>query len=225
MLYKRWYCDSFLRAIRTILTPRVEGDCKSIEDADNVMKHILSRLFEFLYISVYRETTFNEIFNNADPDVFLEMHNGVIDQRITLVQGGSTRQESVYHGLVKVKNSYVMIHDGARPFLNQDLLDSIKNTLTTEDACLLMVPCKDTIKKVIDGYVETTYDRSTLMAAQTPQAFKTDLILSCTKKAMEENYTGTDDASLVEKYSDVKVKAVEGSYANIKITTIEDLKG
>ena len=160
-----------------------------------------------------------EIIVVSDPDVFLEMHNGVIDQRITLVQGGSTRQESVYHGLVKVKNSYVMIHDGARPFLNQDLLDSIKNTLTTE------VPCKDTIKKVIDGYVETTYDRSTLMAAQTPQAFKTDLILSCTKKAMEENYTGTDDASLVEKYSDVKVKAVEGSYANIKITTIEDLKG
>lgn len=165
------------------------------------------------------------VVSDRDPDVFLEMHNGVIDQRITLVQGGSTRQESVYHGLVKVKNSYVMIHDGARPFLNQDLLDSIKNTLTTEDACLLMVPCKDTIKKVIDGYVETTYDRSTLMAAQTPQAFKTDLILSCTKKAMEENYTGTDDASLVEKYSDVKVKAVEGSYANIKITTIEDLKG
>ena len=51
------------------------------------------------------------------------------------------------------------------------------------------------------------------------------MILSCTKKAMEENYTGTDDASLVEKYSDVKVKAVEGSYANIKITTIEDLRG
>ncbi len=72
MLYKRWYCDSFIRAIRTILTPRVEGDCKSIEDADNVMKHILARLFEFLYISVYRETTFNEIFNNADPKVFLE---------------------------------------------------------------------------------------------------------------------------------------------------------
>ena len=138
-----------------------------------------------------------EIIVVSDPDVFLEMHNGVINQRITLVQGGSTRQESVYHGLVKVKHSYVMIHDGARPFLNQDLLDSIKNTLTTEDACLLMVPCKDTIKKVIDGYVETTYDRSTLMAAQTPQAFKTDLILSCTKKAMEETYTGTDDASLI----------------------------
>lgn len=57
-----------------------------------------------------------EIIVVSDPDVFLEMHNGVINQRITLVQGGSTRQESVYHGLVKVKNSYVMIHDGARPF-------------------------------------------------------------------------------------------------------------
>ena len=88
-----------------------------------------------------------EIIVVSDPDVFLEMHNGVIDQRITLVQGGSTRQESVYHGLVKVKNSYVMIHDGARPFLNQDLLDSIKNTLTTEDACLLMVLVKIQSKK------------------------------------------------------------------------------
>ena len=74
-----------------------------------------------------------EIIVVSDPDVFLEMHNGVIDQRITLVQGGSTRQESVYHGLVKVKNSYVMIHDGARPFLNQDLLDSIKNIDTQFD--------------------------------------------------------------------------------------------
>lgn len=73
MLYKRWYCDSFRKAIRKALIPVVDSkDKTSVEDADNVMKHILARLFEFLYISVYRETTFNEIFSNADPDVFLE---------------------------------------------------------------------------------------------------------------------------------------------------------
>lgn len=73
MLYKRWYCDSFRRAVKNNLIPVVEPkNGETIEDADNVMKHILARLFEFLYISVYRETTFNEIFNNADPDVFLE---------------------------------------------------------------------------------------------------------------------------------------------------------
>ncbi len=73
MLYKYWYCDSFRKAVRNALTPVVDSkDKNSVEDADNVIKHILARLFEFLYISVYRETTFNEIFNNADPNVFLE---------------------------------------------------------------------------------------------------------------------------------------------------------
>lgn len=72
-LYKRWYCDSFKRAVKNELTPQVPYEKgKSVEDADNVLKHILARLFEFLYISVYRETTFNEIFQNADPNIFLE---------------------------------------------------------------------------------------------------------------------------------------------------------
>ncbi len=73
MLYKRWYCDSFRRAVKNKLVPKINPENgKTIEDADNVIKHILARLFEFLYISVYRETTFMEIFNNADPNVFLE---------------------------------------------------------------------------------------------------------------------------------------------------------
>lgn len=73
MLYRRWYCDSFRRAVKTNLTPVVDPkNGETIEDADNVLKHLLARLFEFLYISVYRETTFMEIFKNADPNVFLE---------------------------------------------------------------------------------------------------------------------------------------------------------
>lgn len=72
-LYRRWYTDSFKRAVKATLEPKVPYEKgKSVEDADNVLKHILARLFEFLYISVYRETTFNEIFANADPDTFLE---------------------------------------------------------------------------------------------------------------------------------------------------------
>ena len=72
-LYRRWYSDSFKRAVKNELSPKIPYEKgKSVEDADNVMKHILARLFEFLYISVYRETTFQEIFNNADPNVFLE---------------------------------------------------------------------------------------------------------------------------------------------------------
>ena len=69
-LYKRWYCDSFKRAVKDELSPKIKYEKgNSVEDADNVMKHILARLFEFLYISVYRETTFQEIFSNANPDI------------------------------------------------------------------------------------------------------------------------------------------------------------
>ena len=69
-LYKKWYIDSFTKAVKNKLREVVPEE--KVEDADNVIRHILSRLFEFLYISVYRETTFDEIFKNADPDVFLE---------------------------------------------------------------------------------------------------------------------------------------------------------
>lgn len=175
-------------------------------------------------ISVFDEDTdCTQIVVVTDLETFQE-NQKIKSNKIVVVEGGATRQESVYHGLLAVNNEYVMIHDGARPYLTSQNLQDLKETLENEDACLLMVPCKDTIKRVINGYVETTYDRSTLMNAQTPQAFKTSLIIDCTKQAIQDNFVGTDDASLVEKYSDVKVKAVEGSYSNIKITTIEDLK-
>ena len=144
---------------------------------------------------------------------------------ITLAKGGKTRQESVRNGLLAAIGEYVMIHDGARPYLDQKSLKRVKKALKTDDAVLLTVPCKDTIKKIdVEGYVELTYDRSTLAAAQTPQAFKTSLLMECMAKAEQAKFTGTDDCSLVEAFSDVRVRTVEGSYANIKITTPEDME-
>ena len=144
---------------------------------------------------------------------------------ITLAKGGKTRQESVRNGLLAAIGEYVMIHDGARPYLDQKSLKRIKKALKTDDAVLLTVPCKDTIKKIdAEEYVELTYDRSTLAAAQTPQAFKTSLLMECMEKAIQAKFTGTDDCSLVEAFSDVRVRTVEGSYANIKITTPEDME-
>ena len=75
-----------------------------------------------------------------------------------------------------------------------------------------------------DGYIEETLVRDVLRAAQTPQVFKTDLYLSCVEKAKQDNFVATDDCSLVEKYSDAKIKVVEGSYENLKVTTPEDVK-
>jgi len=143
--------------------------------------------------------------------------------RVVLVQGGATRQESVCHGLEAVISDHVMVHDGARPYLDSGCLMRIKEALRHDDAVCLMVPVKDTIKQVADGYVTATPDRSTLMAAQTPQAFRTQLLLDAMKEAEREGFTGTDDCSLVERYSHVRVRAVLGSYANLKITTQEDL--
>ena len=146
------------------------------------------------------------------------------DITYTFVLGGETRQESVFHGLKEVSNKYVMIHDGARPWLSMECLDRLVQTLHSEAACLLMVPVKDTIKQVKDGVIVQTFNRDTLWQAQTPQAFLTRLILDCHEKASANCIAATDDAQLVELCSDTPVFVVEGSYENLKVTTIEDIK-
>ncbi|MDO4466544.1 MAG: 2-C-methyl-D-erythritol 4-phosphate cytidylyltransferase [Bacillota bacterium] len=145
------------------------------------------------------------------------------DEKIEITVGGATRQDSVYNGLQKVKSDYVFIHDGARPFLEQEQIDALKSTLETEKACLLMIPSVDTVKVVENGYVKCTLERATLFNAQTPQCFETKLILSCHEQAKKENFLGTDDASLVEVFSQVPIKMVESSAANKKITNPSDL--
>ena len=144
--------------------------------------------------------------------------------RITLACGGSTRQESVCNGLEAMLCDIVMIHDGARPFLSASSLSALKQAMETEQAACLMVPCKDTIKVVKDGYIEETLPRESLMAAQTPQVFHTKDILACMHQAIADGYTGTDDCSLLERYSSIPIRAVTGDYTNLKITTPEDLK-
>ncbi len=139
------------------------------------------------------------------------------------VEGGKERQDSVYEGLKHVTSDYVMIHDGARPFVKKDLLDRLVVGMEEHKAVLAMVPCKDTIKRVKDGKVVETLIRSELMQAQTPQAFDTVLIRNAYKEAIENNIQATDDASMLElQGKDVYV--VEGDYDNIKITTKERSK-
>ncbi|MDD7227507.1 MAG: 2-C-methyl-D-erythritol 4-phosphate cytidylyltransferase [Firmicutes bacterium] len=146
------------------------------------------------------------------------------DDDVILVSGGATRSDSVYNGLQKVSYEYVMIHDGARPYVSSKILDDTKQCLSKHNACLAMVDCKDTIKKVVDNKVVKTYVRSTLKNAQTPQSFKTSMIIEAYQKAMADNFVATDDASIYEVYGNDDVYVIEGSYDNIKITTIEDIK-
>ncbi|WP_408955479.1 2-C-methyl-D-erythritol 4-phosphate cytidylyltransferase [Natroniella sp. ANB-PHB2] len=144
-----------------------------------------------------------------------------------LVIGGKTRQESVYNGLQKVarKSETVLIHDGARPLLTMDLIQHIiKEVSRGYQAVVVGVPVKNTIKVINhEQLVINTPDRSKLVAIQTPQAFKKELICEAYTKAMQEGYIGTDSASLVERLNK-PVKVIEGSYQNLKITTPEDLE-
>lgn len=164
----------------------------------------------------------NQIIIVTQPENFAQCH---FDTKTKLIccKGGDSRSMSVTQGLAQVNEEYVMVHDGARPYVTSEQLDRLVACLATEEACLLAVPCKDTIKIVNANKVMSTPDRSTLYQAQTPQAFKTALLKECYKKAALDGRL-TDDASCVELYGNQAVAIVEGSYANIKITTQEDLK-
>ncbi len=163
------------------------------------------------------------VYNSGDynrlKDLINEYH---FDQPVKMIEGGNERLNSVSNGLDVVASEYVLIHDGARPFLNQKFIDRILDELKQNDAVLLAVPSKDTVKVVVDGFVVNTPSRETMYLAQTPQAFKTSVIKECYKTALDTNYPFTDDASIAE-YSNVKVKVLQGDYSNLKITTKEDL--
>lgn len=143
---------------------------------------------------------------------------------IHLVIGGKERQDSVYQGLKNLTNkeAIIFIHDGARPFVRHADLHRLAEQASLSQAALLAVPVTDTIKQKNNELI-TTLDRTTLWAAQTPQAFTFERIWQAHVAAKQAGVYGTDDASLVERIGH-PVEIVEGSYQNIKITTPEDLK-
>ncbi|TYQ15153.1 UNVERIFIED_CONTAM: 2-C-methyl-D-erythritol 4-phosphate cytidylyltransferase [Acetivibrio alkalicellulosi] len=143
-----------------------------------------------------------------------------------IVCGGKERQNSVYNGLLEISkhSDIVVIHDGARPFISEEIIGNCISGAYEYNACTAAVPVKDTIKGAdINGFVEKTYDRKTLWSIQTPQAFRYDIIVKAHEKGIEDKTIVTDDTSLTE-YLGYPTKLVMGSYDNIKITTIEDLE-
>ncbi len=145
---------------------------------------------------------------------------------IAVVTGGETRFASVYNGLQAVpKNSdLVVVHDGARPLLSQTTLEDTIQAGKIYGAAIAAIPVKDTIKQIDDdSFIDFTYDRDVLWAAQTPQVFRRDIIMDCYQKAFESNLQGTDDASIIERFG-YKVRLVMGDYENIKITTPGDFE-
>lgn len=143
-----------------------------------------------------------------------------------IVPGGGRRQDSVRAGLTKLaqiapETRWVMIHDGARPFVTSEILQAGLQAAQEHQAAVAAVPVKDTIKQVQDGMISATLERSQLWAVQTPQVFSFPLIVHAhaTEAAQAE---ATDDAALLERLGH-RVAVFPGSYTNLKITTPEDL--
>ncbi len=147
-----------------------------------------------------------------------------LDKVKKIVYGGAERQDSVYAALSVIPSDvdFVLVHDGARPFITNGIIDALIESTVKHGAAATAVPVKDTIKSAENGIFTETLDRSRVYSIQTPQGFGRTLLLAAYRKAFRENFYGTDDAVLVEKMGE-KVYLVKGDYNNIKITTKEDI--
>lgn len=143
----------------------------------------------------------------------------------SIVQGGSSRQESVKLGLLAFSKEVRLaaVHDGARPLVSGELIDKVIRAAHSYGAAAPAIPVKDTIKVFEGGFIAATPDRSTLRAVQTPQVMDRDLLLGALEKAEQEGTALTDDCSAVEHIG-MRVRLVEGEERNLKVTTPLDLK-
>lgn len=145
------------------------------------------------------------------------------DSRIEIVKGGAERQYSVYNGLQVVREDIVLVHDGARPFVTNEMIEQCYELAKVGHPSIVAIPVKDTMKRVINGVVVETPNRDEMYSVQTPQASPTNLLKQAHEAAKAAAFLGTDEASLIEKYTTASVHIVKGAYTNIKLTTPEDL--
>lgn len=142
-----------------------------------------------------------------------------------IVAGGKERYESVFNALNIVEDDYVLIHDGARAFVDNEIIHRAMQGVAEYKACVIGMPVKDTIKVAdANNYAVDTPKRSALWQVQTPQCFVTEEIKAAYTVMMDGNQEGiTDDAMVMEQFGNRKIKLLEGSYYNIKVTTPEDI--
>ncbi len=141
--------------------------------------------------------------------------------KVIVTEGGEQRKDSVFNGLKLVKSAYVLIHDGARPFLHRESLEALKEKVFACGAAILGRMAFDTVKEVEDGRIVRTLDRQRIFLAETPQGFRTDLIKDCFARC--EDIAFTDDASLLESLGH-EVHIVIDRYDNRKLTKEEDFR-
>lgn len=203
---------------------RVGGEIQKqfLELADKpIIAHTLLRF--------QRMDVINNIYLVVPPDKIGYCEMDIVEKYkitkvIEVIAGGKERQDSVYNGFIRVspETDIVVVHDGVRPFVTEDIIRRSIMEANKYGAAITAIPEKDTIKEVSDGFIVNTLNRRLLWRIQTPQAFKRDILEKAFKKAIDDGYYGTDEASLLERVG-CGVKVVNGSDLNIKITTPEEL--
>jgi 2-C-methyl-D-erythritol 4-phosphate cytidylyltransferase len=185
-------------------------------------------------LKAFEDSSVNEIVIVAGKGQIEYCQNNIVDnyqiKKVThIVEGGEERFDSVQRGIMAAESAdYVLIHDGARPFISKNIIEKAIEQVKIVKACIVGVPVKDTIKVVDEeGVIIATPDRNTLWAAQTPQSFEYSSIQKAYHMFLENrSITGvsaTDDAMVYETYLKLPVKMIMGDYNNIKLTTPEDL--
>ncbi|HOP07089.1 MAG TPA: 2-C-methyl-D-erythritol 4-phosphate cytidylyltransferase [candidate division Zixibacteria bacterium] len=195
-------------------------------------RHVLGRpLLSWAVSRFEKAVSIDNIVVVAPEEYLLHIGDHIIDpfsfSKVTkIVVGGETRAESVLRGLksLPISTGYVAIHDGARPLILPQDIDRVVELAHRERAAMIAVAATDTIKRVKDGYILATLDRQKIFQAQTPQVFQYDLIMEAYRRAEQEGLEKyTDDASLLEA-GGFKVRVMEPSGPNFKVTTPIDLK-
>ena len=203
------------------------GNASRMGGIDKVMAHLEDEPMIVRTVRTFQEcAVIKEIVIVTRPDLIVsigELCRG-FDKVKHVVEGGSSRQESVERGLGALSGRVKLaaIQDGARPLITWQVIDRTVRAAHTYGAAAPAIPVKDTIKVVNGGIVKETPDRKTLQAVQTPQVFDIDLLRGALQKAKEDGAEVTDDCSAVERLG-MSVKIVEGDERNIKVTTPMDL--
>jgi 2-C-methyl-D-erythritol 4-phosphate cytidylyltransferase len=183
-----------------------------LKNGKTVLQHSME-----LFLSDPRCQEIVVVTNKKDmPKILKSSESG----HVVMVNGGVRRQDSVINGLMAIKEETVLIHDGARPYLSIDEIDALLEAMQSEEAAILGVAPRGSVKKVVDGYISKSIDKTSHVIAQTPQAFRTQFIIKCYLKAEQMRLEADDDAEIVELVSQAKIKAVLGSRNNERINVV-----
>ncbi len=185
-------------------------------DGEIILNHTISKFLAF--------TDFKEIIvviNRKDEPKIKEKI--IKDERIKITYGEGERQDSVHAGVKLATGEYTFVHDGARMYISEELIKNIlKQIKTAENAYVVAVPVKDSIRKVKNGKIVELLKREELYAMQTPQIIKTEILKQIETKAASQKIIETDEVGLLNHYG-YEITIIKGEYQNKKVTTIEDL--